>query len=88
MNDKLTEIRRKLYQELSSTLARNVLKGSRWILLKNPENLSKERGEDGRLDEALRMNEPLAKSYYLKEDHDRYGTRATSRQRKPFCKAG
>ncbi|MCG2734549.1 transposase, partial [Pseudodesulfovibrio aespoeensis] len=68
MNDKLTEVRRKLYQELSCTLARNVLKGSRWILLKNPENLNKERGEDGRLEEALRMNEPLAKSYYLKED--------------------
>ncbi|MEZ7195211.1 ISL3 family transposase [Pseudodesulfovibrio karagichevae] len=68
MNDKLTEVRRKLYQELSDTLARNVLKGSRWILLKNPENLNKERGEDGRLEEALRMNEPLAKAYYLKED--------------------
>lgn len=68
MNDKLTEIRRKLYHELKDTLDRDVLKGSRWILLKNPENLNKERDEEERLREALRMNEPLAKAYYLKED--------------------
>lgn len=39
MNDKLTEVRRKLHRELQDTRGKNVLKGSRWILLKNPESL-------------------------------------------------
>lgn len=68
MNERLTEIRRKLHHELSSRMGRNVLKGSRWILLKNPENLCRERNEPDRLREALQMNEPLATAYYLKED--------------------
>ena len=68
MNDKLTEIRRKLYHELKDTLERDVLKGSRWILLKNPDNLRPDKDEPDRLQQALRMNEPLAMAYYLKED--------------------
>ncbi len=38
------------------------------ILLKNPENLNKERNERHRLDEALQINKPLATGYYMKED--------------------
>jgi transposase len=68
MNDRLTEIRRTLHHELSTRMGKNVLKGSRWILLKNPENLSTERNEPDRLRMALQMNEPLATAYYLKED--------------------
>ena len=44
-----------------------VLKGTRWLLLKNPENL-KNWKEHERLEEALRLNQPLATAYYLKED--------------------
>jgi len=47
---------------------KTVLKGSRWILPKNPENLCRERNEPDRLREALQLNEPLATAYYLKED--------------------
>jgi transposase len=36
--------------------------------LKNPENLDPRRNEHERLDEALRMNGPLATVYYMKED--------------------
>ena len=68
MNDGLTEIRRKLYRELTGPLEKKALKGSRWILLKNPENLNQEKDEEARLQEALKMNEPLAVAYYLKED--------------------
>lgn len=68
MNDKLTVIRRKLYHELKDGLDKNVLKGSRWILLKNPEKLNAQHNERERLEEALRMNKPLAVAYYLKED--------------------
>jgi transposase len=45
-----------------------VLKGARWLLLKNPENLDPKRHERERLEEALRINRPLATVYYMKED--------------------
>jgi transposase len=67
-NDKLSALRRELYYQLSSTTDRQLLKGTRWLLLKNPENLDPKRNEHQRLQEALRLNEPLATAYYLKED--------------------
>jgi transposase len=73
-NDKLTELRRKLYREATDLLAQEVLKGTRWLLLKNPENLDekrkdrKGRNERERLEEALKLNKPLATAYYMKED--------------------
>jgi transposase len=68
MNEKLTKMRRQLYGELKDVLQKDVLKGTRWILVKNPENLDEQRGERQRLEEALKLNEPLAVAYYLKED--------------------
>jgi Transposase and inactivated derivatives len=68
MNEKITQIRRQLFRELTSPLERKAVKGTRWILLKNPKNLDESRDEKERLDEALRLNKPLATAYYLKED--------------------
>lgn len=67
-NEKLSALRRELYHQASSEQARQVLKGTRWLLLKNPENLDAGRDEVQRLEEALRLNRPLALAYYLKED--------------------
>jgi len=67
-NDKLSNLRRDLYREAKDELQKNVLKGTRWLLLKNPGNLDEKKGEKERLAEALRMNEPLYTAYYLKED--------------------
>ena len=67
-NEKLTAFRRELYRQLSNDADRKILKGTRWLLLKNPENLDPERNERERLDEALQLNLPLATAYYLKED--------------------
>jgi transposase len=67
-NDKLSEFRRELYREATGSLHKKVLKGTRWLLLKNPENLDPDRNEQERLEEALRLNRPLAIAYYLKED--------------------
>jgi transposase len=67
-NDKLSDFRRELYRQLSSAAERKLLKGTRWLLLKNPEHLDPQRDERQRLDEALRLNAPLATAYYLKED--------------------
>jgi transposase len=67
-NDKLSELRRALYHELKDTMRKKVLKGVRWLLLKRPENLDPSHKEPQRLREALRLNEPLATAYYLKEE--------------------
>lgn len=67
-NEKLSDFRRELYREATERMHKVILKGIRWLLLKNPENLDPERNERDRLDEALRMNQPLATVYYMKED--------------------
>ncbi len=67
-NEKLTDLRRDLYREATDLLHKNILKGTRWLLLKNPENLDDDRNERARLEEALSLNKPLATAYYMKED--------------------
>ena len=67
-NDKLSALRRELYQQAQCDFDRRVLKGTRWLLLKNPENLDPERDEQQRLQDALDLNAPLAIAYYLKDD--------------------
>ena len=71
-NDKLTKLRRQLHHQLPDDEQRQALKGSRWLLLKNPDNLDSNRDEQQRLGKALALNEPLAKAYYLKEDLRRF----------------
>lgn len=66
-NEKLSDLRRALYREATTKLHKDVLKGTRWLLLKNPENLDAARKEPQRLQQALELNESLAKAYYLKE---------------------
>jgi transposase len=68
MNEKLTALRRDLHREAVDKRRQQVLKGTRWLLLKTPENLDPKKGEPKRLREALRLNESLATAYYLKED--------------------
>jgi len=67
-NEKLSDLRRDLYREATEQLHKDVLKGTRWLLLKNPENLGPARQESRRLQEALMPNQPLATAYYMKED--------------------
>jgi transposase len=67
-NEKLSDLRRELYREATEQLHKNVLKGTRWLLLKNPENLDGTRDESKRLHEALTLNQPLATAYYMRED--------------------
>ena len=67
-NDKLSDLRRAMYRELTDMMQKQAIKGVRWLLLKRPENLDPSRNEPGRLREALRLNEPLAAAYYLKEE--------------------
>ncbi len=64
----LTELRRELHREATDQLQKNVLKGTRWLLLKRSDDLDPKRHERQRLKESLRLNESLATAYYLKED--------------------
>ena len=71
-NDKLSQLRRDLHREATEVMHKDVLKGTRWLLLKNPENLDEEKDEKRRLEEALALNKALAVAYYMKEDLRRF----------------
>jgi len=69
-NDKLSLLRRQLYS-IANKADKAVLKGSRWLLIKAPENLKphedRTKDERIRLQQALELNAPLAMGYYMKE---------------------
>jgi len=44
-NDQLSTLRRDLYHEAKDLLQKKILKGTRWLLLKNPENLDSGKDE-------------------------------------------
>jgi transposase len=67
-NEKLSGLRRDLQREATDGPMKKAIKGTRWLLVKNPENLDPTRNEQERLAEILKLNEPLALAYYLKED--------------------
>ena len=74
-NEKLSKLRRDLHREATDQLQKDVIKGTRWLLLKNEDKLSdkpdkkhKGKSERERLDEALSLNHSLATAYYLKEE--------------------
>ena len=66
-NDKLSDLRREIYQNLNAA-GKSVLKGVRWLLLKNAKRLQPKYYEKGRLFKALQINLPLFTAYLLKED--------------------
>lgn len=66
MNEHLDDIRRKVYAMEKDVNKRKVLKGTRYLLLGNGEDIF-DKQHKTRLDNALAMNEPLSKAYYQKE---------------------
>lgn len=66
-NDTLSELRRKEYRTASAE-HKAVIKGTRWLLLKNMNKLDLEKKEDTRLFRALAINRTLQMAYYLKEE--------------------
>lgn len=83
-NEKLDELRRKLYSEATTALEKRVLKGIRWLLLKNPENLDETRDEYQRLQDAIQLNQPLALAYYMKEDLRQFWTKKDKKSAESF----
>ena len=53
-------------------------------MLKNPENLNEEKDEPARLEEALKVNAPLATAYYLKEDLRQFWNQPTKEAARRF----
>jgi transposase len=70
MNERLEELRRAHVRDTEQA-HRKLVKGVRFLVLMNPETLDrreeKRPGSKERLREALAVNEPLSKGYYLKE---------------------
>lgn len=89
MNDKLTSLRRDMYHELKDKLHRDVIKGTRWLLVKNPENLkiTDKVDEVARLTDALKLNESLAKAYYLKDELRQFWCQKGKAQAEKFLEA-
>jgi len=65
-NDVIDQVRRNEVRQAGAKTDKKVIKGSRWILLKNHENLKEK--EKLHLEELLKANENLAKVYILKDD--------------------
>jgi len=68
LNAALDEVRRDMCRQETDLNRRSVIKGKRWLLLKNSQNLNEKKNEKALLQDALKMNEPLAAAYYLKEE--------------------
>jgi transposase len=67
-NGKPSDLRREVPREAADVLQKRVIRGTRWLLLKDPENLDADRDEKRRPEEALAWNKPLATAYDMKED--------------------
>ena len=87
-DDRLADFRRELQREAEGPLGKKLLKGTRWLILKNPENLDETKGERTRLEEALRINQPLATAYYLKEEFRHFWAQPNVRAATRFWTTG
>ncbi len=79
-----------MVREAEGPLLKKKIKGTRFLLLRNPENLSE--AQIPRLDEALKFNEPLLIGWYLKEELRELWNQKTYQEMKTFmeewcCKA-
>ena len=64
MNEKLDKIRRTQYNMEKNINKRKVLKGTRYLLIRNGADIF-DKEYQTRLDNALEMNKPLSQAYYL-----------------------
>jgi transposase len=64
LNEAVDAVRRELWRQVTSK-EKVAVKGTRWLLLKNPWNLNQDQKE--RLSTLVRWNTPLVRAWYLKE---------------------
>ena len=77
LNDALTKVRRTI-QNQADEATKALLKGCRWWLVKNKENLSEE--EQAKLEAALAASTELSACYQLKEDFRSWFNQSGDRQ--------
>lgn len=83
MNERLDDLRREIVREAEGPLKLQI-KGTRFLLLRNPENLTAD--QIPKLDEALRLNEPLLLGWYLKEELRELWNQTSRNHMKAFLK--
>ena len=83
MNERLDDLRREMVREAEGPLKLRI-KGTRFLLLRNPENLAVD--QIPKLDEALRLNEPLLLGWYLKEELRELWNQPSRQQMEAFLK--
>ena len=76
MNEALDELRARVYRKEAELNGRKVVRGIRWLLLCNGDDIFDEKHKT-RLENALAMNKPLAQAYYLKESLREIWTQST-----------
>lgn len=84
LNDAIDETRRLLFNEEKDMNKRKIIKGTRWLLLRKRDKIS-ESGQK-RLQDALAVNQPLAQTYYLKEELDLLWQETDPREAESFLK--
>jgi transposase len=70
LNQAVDEVRRSLVRKLARDPRRAVVKGTRFVLLKNPWNLTPAQKQS--LTALVRSNSPLSRAWYLKEDFQKF----------------
>ena len=83
MNERLDDLRRQMVREAEGPMKLKI-KGTRFLLLRNPENLKAD--QIPRLDEALHLNEPLLLGWYLKEELRELWSQPSRKQMAAFMK--
>jgi len=69
LNEAVDDVRRGLVRKLKAPF-RALVKGTRFVLLKNPWNLTPRQRQQ--LNALVRQNSPLSRAWYLKEDFQRF----------------
>jgi transposase len=81
MNERLDDLRREMVREAEGPLKLKI-KGTRFLLMRNQENLKAE--QIPKLDQALRLNEPLLLGWYLKEELRELWNQTSRKQMQAF----
>jgi transposase len=81
MNERLDDLRREMVREAEGPLKFKI-KGTRFLLLRNPDNLKDD--QIPKLDEALHLNEPLLLGWYLKEELRELWSQPSRKRMKAF----
>jgi transposase len=83
MNERLDQLRRQMVREAEGPLKLKI-KGTRFLLLRNPKNLTAD--QIPKLQEALDLNEPLFLAWYLKEELRELWSQNSRKQMEAFLK--